>query len=202
MTGRKLTFLPSTIVSFGFFKEAYPDVKVLSRDTGFARPYGCNPYAGYDRADNPPFLFDGLVDGRLLPKELVAAVTVGEVDVAFPFTVLEQERVVNYESNGQDLVVFFVPGTLSALDQASIQDSKEVGSSGVFDPNLEGEKLTFKSDGDSILDNETGSSWNILGEAVDGPLSGKRLTPLVHADHFWFAWAAFKPDTIIYQGQG
>ena len=67
LTGRKLTFLPSTIVSFGFIKEAYPDVKVLSRDTGFARPYGRNPYAGYDRADNPPFLFDGLVDGRLLP---------------------------------------------------------------------------------------------------------------------------------------
>jgi hypothetical protein len=24
------------------------------------------------------------------------------------------------------------------------------------------------------------------------------LTPVVHGDHFWFSWAAFKPDTIIY----
>jgi len=28
------------------------------------------------------------------------------------------------------------------------------------------------------------------------------LTKIVHADHFWFAWAAFKPDTLIYQGAG
>ena len=202
LTGRKLTFLPSSIVSFGFFKEAYPDVKVLSRDTGFSRSYGRNPYAGYDRADNPPFLFDGVLDGRLLPKERVAAVTVGEVDLAFPFSVLEQERVVNYKANGQDLVVFFVSGTASALDQSSIQDSRDVGSTGVFDPVLDGEKLTFKAEGDTIIDNETGSVWNILGEAVEGPLTGERLTPLVHADHFWFAWAAFKPDTLIYQGQG
>ena len=202
LTGKKLTFLPSSIVSFAIFKEAYPDVKVLSRDTGFRRSYGRNPYAGYDRANNPPFLFDGVADGRLLPKERVAAVTVGEVDLAFPFSILEEERVVNYEANGQDLVVFFVPGTASALDQSSIQDSRDVGSTGVFDPVLDGEKLTFRPDGDAIVDNETGSVWNILGEAIEGPLAGKRLTPLVHADHFWFAWAAFKPDTLIYQGKG
>ncbi len=201
LTGRQLTFLPSSIVSFGFFREAYPDVKVLSRDTGFSRSYGRNPYAGYDRADNPPFLFDGDLDGRLLPKERVAAVTVGEVDLAFPFSVLEKERAVNYSANGRDLVVFFVQGTLSALDRSSIQDSREVGSTGVFDPNLDGQKLTFRPEGDAIVDNETGSVWNILGEAVEGPLSGKRLTPVVHANHFWFSWAAFKPDTLIYQGE-
>ena len=201
LTGRQLTFLPSSIVSFGFFREAYPDVKVLSRDTGFSRSYGRNPYAGYDRADNPPFLFDGDLDGRLLPKERVAAVTVGEVDVAFPFSVLEKERAVNYSANGHDLVVFFVQGTLSALDRSSIQDSREVGSTGVFDPNLDGQKLIFRPEGDAIVDNETGSVWNILGEAVEGPLSGKRLTRVVHANHFWFAWAAFKPGTLIYQGE-
>ena len=84
LTGKKLTFLPSSIVSFAIFKEAYPDVKVLSRDTGFRRSYGRNPYAGYDRANNPPFLFDGVADGRLLPKERVAAVTVGEGGLGLP----------------------------------------------------------------------------------------------------------------------
>jgi hypothetical protein len=49
------------------------------------------------------------------------------------------------------------------------------------------------------VDEETGSSWNVLGQAIDGPLAGKSLTPIVHGDHFWFARAAFKPDTIIYQ---
>ena len=56
-------------------------------------------------------------------------------------------------------------------------------------------KLTFRSDGDNIVDNETGSQWNILGKATQGPLKGSRLNPVIHAKHFWFAWGAFKPET-------
>jgi len=33
--------------------------------------------------------------------------------------------------------------------------------------------------------------------ATAGPLAGQRLSPIVHGDHFWFSWAAFKPETII-----
>ena len=51
-----------------------------------------------------------------------------------------------------------------------------------------------------MVDEGTGSVWNILGEAVQGPLTGKVLTPIVHANHFWFSWAAFKPGTQINQG--
>ena len=43
---------------------------------------------------------------------------------------------------------------------------------------------------------------HILGQAVDGPLKGQQLTPIVHTNVFWFAIAAFMPDTIIYQGEG
>ena len=200
LTGKQLTILPAPIISWQDFKAANPSGDVLSRDTGFTRSYGRNPYAGYDRVNNSPFLFDGDLDGRLLPMERVAAVAVGNADVAFPFSVLEQEVVVSHSLNGQDLVVFFVPGTRSALDRSSIRDSRNVGATGVFDPNLDGRTLTFRAEGGNLVDNETGSVWNILGEAVEGPLTGKALTPIAHANHFWFAWAAFKPDTIIYQG--
>ena len=47
-----------------------------------------------------------------------------------------------------------------------------------------------------------GSVWNILGQATEGQLAGKKLTPVVHANPFWFSWGAFKPDTKIYQGAG
>ena len=46
---------------------------------------------------------------------------------------------------------------------------------------------------------ETGSSWNLLGEAIDGELSGKRLTQILAFDHFWFAWSAFFPETGLHQ---
>lgn len=200
LTGSQLKLLPSSIISWQDFKTAYPDAAVLSRDTGHRRDYGQNPYAGYDRADNSPFLFSGRPDDRLLPMERVAALTIGDSAAAFPFSLLETAGVVHYTVGGQDLAVFFQPGTRSALDKSSIADSCAVGATGVFDRELNGQKLTFQPAGDGFTDTETASQWNILGQATAGPLAGQQLTPIVHANHFWFAWAAFRPDTEIVRG--
>ena len=201
LTGKTLAMLPASIISYESFKSAYPDGNVLSRNTGHSRDYGSNPYGGYDKIDRPPFLYDGELDGRLQPKERVVAVTLNGVDVAFPFSLLEQEPAVNYSQADGALVVLFQPGTKSAVDSGVIALSKDVGASGVFDPVVNGEVLTFKAMGDDIVDEQAGSVWNIVGEAIRGPLAGTSLTPIVHANHFWFAWAAFKPATVIYPGQ-
>ena len=202
LAGKRLTFLPASIVSWEDFKSANPGGQVLSRDTGFQRPYGENPYVGYDRVDNPPFLFSGDLDGRLLPKERVVTATIGDEDAAFPFSVLAEERAVNYNVGGRDVAVFFKPGTLSALDDLLIGDSDDIGAAGLFNAKLDGRTLTFRFDGSNIVDNETGSTWNILGEATEGILAGQKLEPIVHTNTFWFAVSAFKPDTKIYQGLG
>lgn len=152
--------------------------------------------------DRPPFAFPGTLDGRLPPKKRVAALTVGAVDVAFPFPILERERVVNFAAGGRDIAVFFKPGAISVLDRALIIDSKRVGATGIFEALLDGRKLTFRPEGEAFVDNETGTAWNILGQATRGVLAGKRLTLVVLGNHFWFAWGAFKPDTVIYQGTG
>ena len=39
LAGKKLTMLTASIISFSDFRAASPDGKVLSRDTGFSRPY-------------------------------------------------------------------------------------------------------------------------------------------------------------------
>ena len=62
LTGAKLEFVPSQIVGLDQFAETYPDGQVLSRDTGFSRDYGRNPYVGYDTVDQQPFLFAGATD--------------------------------------------------------------------------------------------------------------------------------------------
>lgn len=199
--GRALEHLPASIVSFADFAEAHPEGKVLSRDTGYARQYGRNPYAGYDTADGSPFLFRGDLDGRLLPVERVIAVTLGDADVVFPLTILQEEGAINYDSGERSIVVFHKFGTASALDASSIAESRDVGAAGVFDSYLDDQKLTFSVSDEKIVDEQTESVWDILGNAVEGPLAGKSLTPVVHGSHFWFAWAVFKPDTIVYQGR-
>ena len=198
LAGEQLDFLPSSIISFADFSEAFPDGIVLSRNTGFGRPYGQNPYPGYDQIGQDPFAFIGVPDRRLAAMERVVTVSLDGVDVAYPLLELLDAGVINDMQGGQDLVVFHAGGTASALDNPIIFRSEDVGATGVFDPNLNGQLLTFIKDGDVITDEQSGSTWNIIGRAIDGPLAGEQLTPIVHGDHFWFSWAAFRPDTIIY----
>jgi hypothetical protein len=201
--GNRLTLLPSSIVSFDEFQKAYPDGKILSRKTGHLRSYGSNPYVGYDAVGESPFLFSGEVDGRLSAMERVVAVSLSEggreMNVAYPYSILESRGVVNDVQSGVHLVVFHKPGTSSALDTREISEGRDIGATGVFRPEIDGVRLTFTAMGDTITDENTGSRWDIFGRAVDGPLKGARLEPVVHGNHFWFAWAAFKPDTVVYR---
>jgi hypothetical protein len=107
--------------------------------------------------------------------------------------------VVNDELAEQAVVIFFKSGVSSALDASRIDEGRDVGSTVVFDRRLDGQVLTFEAlDNGIVKDAETGSSWNILGEALDGPLAGKQLNQVVAFDHFWFAWQAFYPETEIF----
>jgi len=129
-------------------------------------------------------------------------VSIDGVTAVFPFLTLEKERTVNYTVNNKELVVFFKSGTLSALDKGSIKNSRDVGATGVFERAVDGQNLTFRLEGENFVDDQTGSIWNIFGQAVEGPLSGQKLNPVVHTNIFWFAIAAFRPDAMIYQGIG
>jgi Protein of unknown function (DUF3179) len=98
--------------------------------------------------------------------------------------------------------VSWAPGTASALDASAIDGGEDVRATGVFRPFVDGRRLTFIREGGEdapITDRETGSTWAVLGEAVDGPLAGRRLEPVTHGDHFWFARAAFSPETTTWR---
>jgi hypothetical protein len=202
LTGTQLTFLPSSLISFADFQAAYPEGQVLSQDTGFNRRYGVNPYTNYDANGGTPFLFDGEIDERLPAMERVVAVTLTDadgttVDIAYPLRSLAEAGVIN--DTEHNLVVFHLPGTSSALGATQIAEGADVGATGVFDPRLDDQTLTFRREGATIVDEQTGSTWNILGEAISGELAGQQLTPIIHGNHFWFAWAAFHPDTLVHR---
>jgi len=199
LTGAVLSVFPASIVSFDTFRQAYPDGKVLSRDTGFTRNYGENPYIGYDDVNQRPFLFSGPIDGRLPPKEKVVTVLLGGDQVAYPYSLLRRKGAVTDSVGGVEVAVFYQPGTASALGGASIPDSPDGGATGVFKARLGERSLTFRSEAKAFVDDQTGSRWDLLGRALSGPLAGSRLEPVVHGDHFWFAWAAFQPETRIYR---
>ena len=67
----------------------------------------------------------------------------------------------------------------------------------LFEPMVDARPLTFEFRGEGIVDIETGSNWSLLGQATGGSLAGKRLLPVLHGNHFWFAWAVFMPGTRV-----
>ena len=196
LTGYKLDSIPAAIISWADFKSKYPDSLVLSNDTGFQRSYGRNPYSGYDNINSYPFAFTGDLDGELPAMARVVGIRLDDGQGgAFSLETLRENQVLNENLGGSPVVLFWKSGTASALDSSSIADGRDIGTTAVFSPRVEGEDLTFTAlEGDLFLDQETGSIWDIFGEALEGPLKGSRLIPLAHHDTFWFAWAAFIPD--------
>ncbi len=195
--GTRLKRVAAPTLAYEEWKVAHPAGNILSRDTGHQRAYGANPYSGYDQPNLRPALFEGKPDPRRPPKERVVGIVLGGQARAYPWPILEQRRVIHDTLGGERLVVFYRPGALSALDQSRMAESRPVGATAAYDPAAGGKRLTFEAVGEGFRDRETGSVWNLLGQAVKGPFVGQRLRPVPHVDAFWFAWAAFNPDTSV-----
>ncbi|NWF70637.1 MAG: DUF3179 domain-containing protein [Chloroflexi bacterium] len=197
-TGTQLTLVPSLLGSFGVFAQQYPQGEVLTRDTGFSRSYGTNPYDFYDSNENP-FLFRGDPDPRLPAVERVLAGMIGGVAVAYPFTTLETLRVINDTVGSIPVVALWQAGATSAIDGPDINAARDVGMAALYRRTVDERVLTFVYGEDgAIRDEQTGSLWNIFGTALEGELAGAQLQQEFAFPHLWFAWAAFRPDTLVY----
>lgn len=199
-TGTQLVFHPAAIIGWGEFKANFPSGSVLSRETGFSRPYGTNPYSGYDNINSLPFLYRGPRSPEILPPMArVLTVDRGGEAVAYPYDVLQSVGVINDVVDGEAIVVFWQPGAASAVDAVRIAEGRDVGAAVAYSRRLDSRTLSFVYKEGRILDEDTGSQWDVLGKAVAGELAGRQLEPIVAINHFWFSWAAFKPETRIYQ---
>jgi Protein of unknown function (DUF3179) len=198
LTGARLQVLESQTLSFADFRKRFPGGEVLSRQTGFQRDYGRNPYERYDEPDEQPFLLERDADRRLPPKERVLSFIRGDRAVVVPFSSLERRPVVQLDVDGEPVLVLFKHGVRSSLDAGVIAESRDVGTATAFDRRVDRRALSFAPDGAGrFRDRETGSTWDITGTASAGPLSGRRLRPVRHDVQFWFAVAAFLPDAKI-----
>jgi len=192
--GYELELYPMLMAPWELASGRYSDGQVLSRETGQNRPYGNNPYAGYDTATRP-FLYQGPnTPTDFNPMTRVVQVVQNGESLAVPYPEAQEEGVVQQEVGGVPVVVLWQAGTNSALDTRQIASGRDVGTANAFKAVVDGQTLTFKQVPDGFEDQETGSTWDGTGAAIAGPLEGTELEPLVQIQHFWFSFTAFAND--------
>ena len=202
LTGSQLELIPVATVAFETFLDEHPNGLVMTRPGGFGRSYGTNPYVNYDSPDGNPTFFGGVPDPRLPPQTRVLVIRHGGASLAVQHDTLQSEGVLSLDLDGSQVVAFHLPGTATPIQHDQVAFGRDVGATGVFDPSVDDQVLTFtrvpdaaSSDGPGgFTDDQTGTTWSILGRALDGPLAGTQLQPIEHLDTFWFAAAAYDPD--------
>ncbi len=190
---------PSQIVAYGVVKTEYDDAAVLSKDTGFRRPYGKNPYRGYDNINSSPFLFRDATDPRLAPMERVLGIPVDGGNIVVPFAMLQDQPLLYINNTKMPIVVIANSLVKSALDDEEIAESRDVPSAAAFIAELDGEVVELEMVAGVIKDVQTGSEWNSFGHATSGKRKGQRLKQVDKGVHFAFAWLAFDPEAVVYK---
>ncbi|MFT5897013.1 MAG: hypothetical protein ACI8VW_003897 [bacterium] len=193
----ELVRLSSQIISFGEYRAAFPSTEVLSKETGFSRPYGNNPYRGYDAIDNNPFLFRGDIDPRLPAMERVLSIRSLIETQLIPLSQLADVPLVHLNIDERPIVVFAASAASSALDAGKISESRKVPSAAAYLAKVDEQSLSFTYLDGTIVDEQTGSHWNAFGQSTEGELSGAQLEQLDDGVHFAFAWLAFDPEATI-----
>jgi Protein of unknown function (DUF3179) len=196
--GTRLRAIGAETLSWSEFKNRYPHGSVLSERTGFDRPYGTSPYAGYDAPGSEP-IFSTLRSAHRLPAlERVAAVTLAGRTIAVPFSALAHDPIAEASVGGRPVVVLYDRRVASVLDQRRIAGSREAGTTTAFGRRVAGRTLDFRATASgTFIDRQTGSRWSLTARALSGPLRGKQLHPLEVDNRFWFAVAEFDPHVRV-----
>ena len=180
--GTELSYLPAWQTTWQEWKELHPDTQALVK--GYSGSY--DPYASYYRSGAAGVIGETHSDARLGTKQFVLGVDAGEATMAFPFSVLNQEPLINTVIGTVPVLIWFEPDSGSAAAY-----SRQVGD----------RLLTFETISPTTMrDLETETIWNALsGEAEDGQLTGEVLERVKSTTVFWFGWKDFYPDTQIYE---
>ena len=190
--GAALEPFPVVQATWGDWKALYPNTKLYYapaatiRDKIVAQMLEMMiPIRKLSKRKKPWHRIRGKLDTRLPAMSYVYAVEQNGERVCYAESDLKNDPVVNDSVGGNDLVVFFDSG-------------HDIGE--IFSRVVGGRTLTFEAaagaGGAVARDRETGSAWNVLGNAIEGELFGQSLTAIPHYNKlFWFSWPLFKPDT-------
>ncbi|MFD1599656.1 DUF3179 domain-containing protein [Halobellus rarus] len=154
----------------------FPETRVLSRDTGFAKnydrdPYGSyNPRAGYYAPEARPMFRSLSEDDRLQPKRVVIGARTPGGAAAFEKDTLREEKLIDGQLGGTPVLAVYEP----TLDTGYVYENPD----------------------EAAFEHRDG---RVLGENGDAHApDALPLKRVLAFDAMWFAWSGFYPDTTLY----
>lgn len=169
------------------WRSLYPGTRALSSKTGYSRNYQAYPYGSF-KTDQSIYFPVRTRDSRLHPKERIMGIVAGAGAKAYVVGSMDSVSVIHDRVGNENYVIIG-----SAVDNFVV----------AYQTDRTFELSAYDLDNGRIVlkDQETGSEWNIFGEAVSGQLTGEKLGIGKSFVSFWFAWAAFYPETEIWSGE-
>lgn len=186
LKGRKLELVFHDELTFGLWKKEHPRGRVL-------RPDDSAPWQEFSedwetKVAELPVVTPVTPGDPLPPRELIAGVSFPGAAKAYPLTALQRQSPVLDTLAGKPLLL--VVG----------DDGRSVRA---FERAVDGRELQlFARPGGPplrLVDAETGSEWSFTGEAVSGPLAGKRMKKVYVLLDYWFDWKVYNPETAVYR---
>ena len=213
--GQHLQLLPVVETTWGLWRALHPHTTVVQAATGLDRypdyiralypldVYGHYPYGNY-RSDHRMIIFPPTTarpSGHLPAKEMVLGLRDAGESRAYPFSRMPDKAVINDRVGDRAVLVLYDAKTATAIPYSRV---------------VRDQLLTFRilsrtgdlrlSSGRSLplafADVETGSEWNMRGEALAGPLEGAQLEQIPAYNSMWFGWSAYWPQTRLWNGEG
>ncbi len=118
------------------------------------------------------------------PDRWVVGLRTENSTVAYPLEMLVDQQVLFDEVDGQKVLVIYDRTSTSAM---------------IVSCELDGKTIDFTLEDGQLR--AGGSQWSLTtASAIDGPLEGKRLSPLPAILSFTEAWMRFHPDTRVFGG--
>src|SRR6185436_3503340 len=173
-------------LSFAVWKQEQPAGSVLRPEDG--APWR-NFSADWEAKTAKAPVVTPRVAGEPLPaREIVVGLRVGDEAKAYPLAALQKQSPVTDTVGGAPIVLVVGDDGRSVRGFRRTLDGRELG---LFaKPGVKPLRL---------VDDATASEWSFAGDAVSGPLAGKRLEKVSVLLDYWFDWRTYNPKTAVYK---
>jgi hypothetical protein len=184
LKGRRLDLVSYEEIGFADWRREHPGGRVL-------RPAEGAPWQEFSKdwetqTARLPVVTPARAGDALQPRDVVVGVRLLGMARAYPLAALQKQSPVQDAVGG--VPILLVVG----------EDGRSVRA---FERTLDGRELSFFARPGTplrLVDSETGSEWSFAGEAVAGPLKGKRLAKVFGLKDYWFDWRTYNPETSVY----